>query len=256
MGPDKHASIGKACASTSWGVTLGTSKKVPSIMKPTLDYWKGCIKGNTDKATFDRAVEGADDKAAIVSKIRGRNNNLQPIVYIGDSASDLAALLAADFGIVLGDNVTLRKAAAAGGMVITAPASGGLLLYPYISYCKGSSHTYGSVIPVVRQPEGRRRIMTVQDNTVEFCHRHSCLKSAITVLCRYILGPDDMDKWQLSKDAATPEGDRTEGQLYYAANWQEIRSFLGTLDGPEAGSEICEGATDSARPRQVEPQFR
>ena len=45
-------------------------------------------------------------------------------VYVGDSASDLSPLLAADVGIIVGQNKTLRRVAAAAGIAIKPLAAG------------------------------------------------------------------------------------------------------------------------------------
>ncbi len=48
-------------------------------------------------------------------------------VYIGDSPSDLPPLIAADIGIVVGDNGLLRRVAAAAGIQL-APLTAGAYL--------------------------------------------------------------------------------------------------------------------------------
>lgn len=45
-------------------------------------------------------------------------------VYVGDSMSDLAPLLAADVGIVIGQNKLLRRVAKAAGVQLKALACG------------------------------------------------------------------------------------------------------------------------------------
>jgi len=49
-------------------------------------------------------------------------------VYVGDSRSDLAPLVAADVGIVVGTNALLRRVAAAAGLQILPLVSGEPLL--------------------------------------------------------------------------------------------------------------------------------
>ncbi|KAK9842361.1 hypothetical protein WJX81_008532 [Elliptochloris bilobata] len=70
-----------------------------------------------------RRVEHGADKAAALDRLlltrtgrRGGAPGAGLAVYIGDSPSDLAPLLAADLGIVIGANALLRRVAAAGGV--------------------------------------------------------------------------------------------------------------------------------------------
>lgn len=49
-------------------------------------------------------------------------------MYVGDSRSDLAPLVAADVGIVVGTNALLRRVAAAAGLQILPLVSGEPLL--------------------------------------------------------------------------------------------------------------------------------
>ncbi|KAG2498573.1 hypothetical protein HYH03_003324 [Edaphochlamys debaryana] len=70
-----------------------------------------------------KRVQSARDKQAQMQRIKAKSptDNDQPpaaLVYVGDSASDLAALLDADYGIVVGTNRLLRRVAAAYGIVL------------------------------------------------------------------------------------------------------------------------------------------
>lgn len=59
-------------------------------------------------------MEGGPDKAAVVAGLRGTTTG--PVVYVGDSPTDVDALLAADVGVVFGDNPTLREVLALAGV--------------------------------------------------------------------------------------------------------------------------------------------
>ena len=58
------------------------------------------------------------DRAAETGAVGGLS------VYVGDSASDLAALTAADVGIVVGNNVLLRRVCAAAGLRLLPLSAG------------------------------------------------------------------------------------------------------------------------------------
>lgn len=93
-----------------------------------------------------RRVEGAADKAAIMQQLikqmqdkasdQQRKQHAQQLaVYIGDSPSDVGAMLQADLGIVVGQNVRLRQVAQAYGVKInplTAGTPNMLCLYIYV----------------------------------------------------------------------------------------------------------------------------
>ena len=49
-------------------------------------------------------------------------------VYVGDSMSDLAPLLSADMGIVVGQNMLLRRVAAAAGITLRPLVTGGYVI--------------------------------------------------------------------------------------------------------------------------------
>jgi len=81
-----------------------------------------------------RRVENGADKAAVLDRLvaaapGGREHGAGAAglaVYVGDSASDLAPLLAADLGVVVGGNALLRRVAAAGGVRLRPLAAGAL----------------------------------------------------------------------------------------------------------------------------------
>ncbi len=70
-----------------------------------------------------RRVQHGADKVAVLDHLlasrsgrRGGAPGAGLAVYVGDSPSDLAPLLAADVGIIVGTNALLRRVAAAGGV--------------------------------------------------------------------------------------------------------------------------------------------
>jgi len=65
-----------------------------------------------------RRVECADDKAAALTALTATLPGAGPVIFVGDSPSDLGALLAADVGVVIGDGGSLRRAAAALGVLL------------------------------------------------------------------------------------------------------------------------------------------
>ena len=83
-------------------------------------------------------MEGGADKSAIMTKLMqhmqaghtpkpqqgGGQGGPQLAVYIGDSPSDLAPLLQADLGIVVGQNKLLRRVAQAHGVHIKPLTAG------------------------------------------------------------------------------------------------------------------------------------
>ncbi len=86
------------------------------------------------RAETRRRVENGADKAAVLDRLvaaargdRERGAGAAGLaVYVGDSASDLAPLLAVDLGVVVGANALLRRAAAAGGVRLRPLAAGAL----------------------------------------------------------------------------------------------------------------------------------
>ncbi len=61
-------------------------------------------------------------------------------VYIGDSASDVSPLLAADVGIIVGQNKLLRQVAAAAGITIKPLAAGRTIVLLQIPFCLQSMY--------------------------------------------------------------------------------------------------------------------
>lgn len=80
--------------------------------------------------TICRRIESGADKAAVLERLlhksaaRQRQGMAGLTVYVGDSMSDLAPLLAADVGIVIGQNKLLRRVAKAAGVQLKALACG------------------------------------------------------------------------------------------------------------------------------------
>lgn len=71
-------------------------------------------------------MQNALDKRAIVKQLASTTKAGAITVYVGDSVTDLGALLEADIGIVMGDNSTLQRVATAAGItvrpLVTGPA--------------------------------------------------------------------------------------------------------------------------------------
>ncbi len=77
--------------------------------------------GEVTTGRFHRRIVSARDKRACLRDIsRGR-----PVVYIGDGLNDLAALVGADLGIVLGDKPDMLRVCEALGIPMHALAQGG-----------------------------------------------------------------------------------------------------------------------------------
>lgn len=62
-----------------------------------------------------RSVEGGVDKAAVLARLRS-GSQAGPLVYIGDSPTDIPPLLAADVGVVFGEQPTLREVLTVAGV--------------------------------------------------------------------------------------------------------------------------------------------
>ena len=73
-----------------------------------------------------RRVECAADKHKVMQQLLSQAAGQGVSVYIGDSASDLAAMLAADLGIVVGNSSSLRQVAAVCGVQLQPLVAGGL----------------------------------------------------------------------------------------------------------------------------------
>ena len=86
-----------------------------------------------DVTAASRRIESGQDKAAVLDRLllkaAARQSQSGPglAVYIGDSMSDLAPLLAADVGIVIGQNRLLRRVAAAAGISLRPLVCGAAL---------------------------------------------------------------------------------------------------------------------------------
>lgn len=71
-----------------------------------------------------RRVECAADKREVMQQLLSQATGQGVSVYIGDSASDLAAMLAADLGIVVGKSSSLRQVAAFCGVQLRPLVAG------------------------------------------------------------------------------------------------------------------------------------
>ena len=77
-----------------------------------------------------RRVESGADKAACLNKLlrqqtAGRSQSSAGLaVFVGDSMSDLAPLLSADVGIIVGQNRILRRVAKAAGIRLNSLVCG------------------------------------------------------------------------------------------------------------------------------------
>lgn len=69
-----------------------------------------------------RRVEGGPDKAAVLERLR-TETPAGPLVYIGDSPTDIPPLLAADVGVVFGEQPTLRHVLSLAGVCVRPLAS-------------------------------------------------------------------------------------------------------------------------------------
>lgn len=72
----------------------------------------------------NRRVQTALDKRALMQRLQGEVAGRGCSVFVGDSITDLGAMLAADIGIVMGDNDALRRVAAAAGIAIEPLVTG------------------------------------------------------------------------------------------------------------------------------------
>ena len=69
-------------------------------------------------------MQNALDKRAIVKELASATKAAGITVYVGDSVTDLGALLEADIGIVMGSNSTLQRVAAAAGITVRPLVTG------------------------------------------------------------------------------------------------------------------------------------
>ena len=76
-------------------------------------------------------MQSAADKEAWLSATwkaaSAGSSGLKRCVYVGDSVNDLAAMVCADVGIIIGSNALLRRVAASAGIQLRQLHEGGIL---------------------------------------------------------------------------------------------------------------------------------
>ena len=115
---------------------------------PCCGLWVCMIAASMDR-TLCRRVESGADKAACLNKLlrqqtASRSQSSAGLaVFVGDSMSDLAPLLSADVGIVIGQNRVLRRVAKAAGIRLKSLVCGaGALHYIVLPWqpCQRTLH--------------------------------------------------------------------------------------------------------------------
>ena len=109
-----------AVAAADWGAPLVATAAV-SVFANDL----ATSPGGASTGALVARCQCADDKADILAALAGGQGAAAaaPSIYIGDAPSDLAALLAADVGVVVGESAALRRAAAGVGAALVPLAA-------------------------------------------------------------------------------------------------------------------------------------
>lgn len=149
----------------------------------------------------------AADKAEVVQRLLRQNPGCS--VMCGDSLSDLQALLAVDFGIVIGSSSSLRRVMNAAG-ISRQPLSQGLLLASHRNSAgfkctdeQQSPRSQSAITSTVDQSKGDTR-----NNIMWPCSARS-----------YV--PDGVPSAAVRRDVVGPRG-----TLLHVEDWGEIDAFL------------------------------
>lgn len=90
--------------------------EISFLLNDSMPVQLQCIPPEIESIIFCRRLVCADDKKHVFHELQAKHSGLS--VMIGDSLSDLGALLAADFGVVLGHSNSLAKLTAASGIIM------------------------------------------------------------------------------------------------------------------------------------------
>lgn len=105
---------------------IGGSQQIWALWRRQRVLWRrvaGDRGGGIDKsAAFRQILEAAKVHHSNSSFARSTG----PVVFIGDSPSDLLPMLEADIGIIIGTNPRLREIAKFGGVCIRPLCAGGM----------------------------------------------------------------------------------------------------------------------------------
>jgi hypothetical protein len=116
------------CLSVNWCPALLTAC-LPILGAPETGMYTNLIDSS---GYITQLVNGAAAKRDVIEKIKRETSETRPtsqveVVYVGDSTTDLLALLAADVGILIGDSASTRVMARRYGVAIEPmPAQGGM----------------------------------------------------------------------------------------------------------------------------------